>query len=125
VNEPQDKDRFLHTVKSTLDRSVDELDDATRRQLCEARRQACQVASKETARGMSAWSTWWLPVGGLAAVATIAVFAVSLWLLPAEDGLQGQLPAEEDIALLGDAESLEFYENLDFYLWLDDEQKAG
>ena len=32
------------------------------------------------------------------------------------------MPPLEDIALLSDKEELEFYEELDFYLWLNNEQ---
>ena len=119
MNESKDQDQLVQKLKSTLDQSVDELDVDTLRQLRMARCKAV-AASEKKAR-----PAWWLPVGGLATAATISVLFVTLWLLPAEQGLKGQVPALEDIALLGDDEALEFYEDLDFYLWLDDEQKAG
>jgi hypothetical protein len=117
VNEPKEKDQFLHQVKSTLDQSVDELDDATLRALRSARHEAVAASKKRPA--------WSMPVGGLAVAATVAAFSVSLWLTDSQPGMNAQLPPLEDLALLGDAESLEFYEELDFYLWLDDEKDAG
>ena len=117
MNEPNDKDQFLTQVQSTLDRSVDELDDDTLRALRKARHRAVEASERRPA--------WLMPLGGLAMAATVAAFSVSLWLAEPQPEMNAQLPPLEDLALLGDAESLEFYEDLDFYLWLDDENDAG
>jgi len=122
VNKPEDTDRLLKMSKSTLDRAVDGLDDATRRDLRRVRRAALLAGKPAAGEKRPAWL---LPVGGLATAATVAVLTVSLWLTPPENNPVAQLPPLEDLALLGDAESLEFYEELDFYLWLDDEKEAG
>lgn len=118
-NHDKDEDRFLQRLTSTLDQTEHTLDDATLRQLRLARHKAVEASEKK------AHSRWLLPVSGLATAATVAVLTISLWLVPPENKPGDALPALEDIALLGDAESLEFYEDLDFYLWLDDEQKSG
>lgn len=117
MNESKDTDQFLRQVKSTLDQSVDNLDDATLRALRSARHEALAASKKRPA--------WLMPVGGLAMAATVAAFSVSMWLAQPQSGANTSLPPLEDMALLGDAESLEFYEDLDFYLWLDDEKDAG
>ncbi len=122
MNEPEDTDRLLKMSKSTLDQAVDGLDTATLRDLRRVRREAL-LASKPAASGKR--PAWLLPVGGLATAATVAVLTVSLWLTSPENDSAVQLPPLEDLALLGDAESLDFYEDLDFYLWLDDEKEAG
>ena len=122
MNEPEDTDRLLKMSTSTLDQAMDELDDATLRDLRCVRREALLVGKSV---GSDKRSGWLLPVGGLAAAATVSVLTVSLWLMSPENDPVSQLPPLEDMALLGDAESLEFYENLDFYLWLDDEREAG
>jgi len=122
VNEPKDTDRLLKMSKSTLDQAADGLDDATLRDLRRVRREAL-LAGKPAASGKR--PAWLLPVGGLATAATVAVLTVSLWLTPPENDPIAQFTPLEDMALLGDAESLEFYEDLDFYLWLDDEKEAG
>jgi hypothetical protein len=116
VKEPQDNDHFLQQVTSALDKAEHGLDDTTLRELRKRRREAVEISKKRPA--------WLLPVAGLAMVATVAAFSVSLWLAAPQPSLE-TLPAVEDMALLGDAESLEFYEDLDFYLWLDEEQGAG
>jgi len=122
VNEPEDTDRLLKISKSTLDQAANELDDATLRDLRRVRREALLAGKSSVSEKRPAWL---LPVGGLATAATVAVLTVSLWLTPPEADPAAQFPPLEDLALLGDVESLEFYEDLDFYLWLDDEKEAG
>ena len=110
----QEKDDLLEKITSRLDAATDEIDAATKTRLRAIRREA--LASAET----SSHSAWWVPAGSLAAVATLAVMTVSLWtLMPEQDAF---MPPLEDIALLSDKEELEFYEELDFYLWLNNEQ---
>lgn len=118
MNKPEEKDRFLQQLESTLDQSADALDDAALRDLRNVRRRAVTASEKRPA-------AWLVPVGGFAAAATVAAFSVSLWMSSPQPGADAQLSPLEDLALLGDAESLEFYEDLDFYLWLDDEKKSG
>jgi hypothetical protein len=117
MNESPDKDPLLQQLKSTLDQSADALDDATLRELRLARHAAVEASQKRSA--------WLLPLGGLATAATVAAFSVSLWMASPSPGVNDSLPPLDDLALLGDAESLEFYEDLDFYLWLEDEKDAG
>lgn len=119
MTEPHDtehykKDDLLNKITSTLDSAVDELEGGTKSRLRSIRHEA--LTSTET----SYRTTWWVPAGSLAALAAIAVMTVSLWtIMPEED--EFKIPFE-DFALLSDKEELEFYEELDFYLWLDSEQ---
>ena len=110
---------FLHKLSHSLDQSVEEIDVSTQARLRAARREA--VAASE----VQSHPAWLMPVGSLAAAATVAVLTVSLWMVPPDEGVDAQLPQMEDFALLSDSEGLGFYEDLDFYLWLDDEKKAG
>jgi len=129
----QQEDRFLHHLNKTLDESEKSIDVTTQRQLKAARREAILNYGSSTKPQIrpqakpQQWlrPAWWMPVGSLAAAATVAVLVVSLWSLPPGKVLDEDISAIEDIALLSDSEALEFYEELDFYLWLDDVQKAG
>ncbi len=116
--------RLLKAVKDTLDRSEQDLDDATLTRLRAARREALGTLTTDRPR-----RSWWEPMGGLAVAATLATLTVSLWSLsPGPDGTPGDsvgLPTLEDVALLTDAEELEFYQDLDFYLWLDSDGSGG
>lgn len=131
MSDSQNTDQFLHKVKSTLDSAVDELDGATQARLRAARREALSLKTPAKARAHR--PAWLYSLGGLATAATVAVLGVSLWLMPSPENIA--TPPLEDLALLSDAEELEFYEDLEFYLWLDnenlddqlfdDEQKTG
>jgi len=66
----------------------------------------------------------WVEWGGLAAVAASALLVVALWWqrdvpspLPFPEA-----PLVEDLELLSAKEEIEFFEELDFYLWLVEEQ---
>ncbi len=66
----------------------------------------------------------WLPAASTAtAFASAAVIATSLWMQPelSQQSIESPL---NDIALLSASDDLEFYENIDFYIWLDDENAS-
>ncbi len=66
---------------------------------------------------------WWLPVGGLVTAAVMGL-ALTLWMPPA--GNNPGVPVMEDLELLAAAEEVDFYDELDFYLWLAvDEEPVG
>ena len=115
----ENTERFLRQLNDRLDQSVEDMDVSTQARLRAARQEA--VAASE----VHSHPAWLLPVGSLAAAATVAVLTVSLWLVPPDETVDNPLPPLEDFALLSDNEGLEFYQDLDFYLWLDDENKAG
>ena len=117
-SESREPDEFLSQVKTTLDMAAEEIDGVTQTRLRAMRREA--LAAGESPNRFS----WFVPAGGLVAVATITVLTLSLWVVsPDKDvfTLPG-IPPLEDIALLSDKEDPEFYEELDFYLWLDSGQ---
>ena len=66
----------------------------------------------------------WQPVFGGFATASLAVLVAVIWLggdpaiMPATTGF-------EDIEMLSSAETIEFYEDYEFYQWLEDEDMAG
>jgi hypothetical protein len=110
-------DEFTRSLVTQLDSALEGVTVDTQRQLRMARAAACEKAAVN--RGV--YARWLMSAGSLAAMAAVAVVSASLWLLPSDVSQQTQLAALEDLALLSDAEGLEFYQQLDFYLWLDDE----
>jgi hypothetical protein len=116
VTEPQQTDPLLRQINATLDKAVDALDGATQSRLRAARREALAVRQQRPG--------WWLPLAGMATAATVAVLTLSLWLLQPQQPT-AVMPTVEDMALLSDEAELDFYEDLDFYLWLDSERQAG
>jgi len=102
-----------------LEEQTNALDAATLQRINQARRQAL-------ARRKRSWrlaGRWWVPAGSLAAIALAAVVVINL---PGQSGapLGGEFPDSEAIQLLTAQDDLELYRDLDFYLWLD-QQDAG
>lgn len=106
---------FLDRAKALLDQRADELDARTLARLQGARRAVLESRPHSTgaigrpAIGRMIWA------GGLA-TATVAVVAGSLWLL--QPATQAPAGALEDLDLLTASETLDFYEDLEFYGWL-------
>lgn len=125
MNHNDDHDAFIERVRGALETSS-ALDAGTTARLHAARRRAVAAARAKGVRrrwgglldGMrGGWA------GGLAgglALAGVALVAVMLW----HPGMQSLAPATApgDLELLSSNNSLEFYQNLDFYQWLQETQ---
>ncbi|MES9970617.1 MAG: hypothetical protein ABW092_11335 [Candidatus Thiodiazotropha sp.] len=119
---------FLNRIKQDLDNSAEELDELTLARLGAARRRAVEAGSGSTGfhladilvlgRGTRAV----LVMAGLLLVASLLILRSTQ--PPPQDQLQA-LSLIEDMELLGAAEELEFYQDMDFYLWVTDEQDSG
>ncbi len=108
-------DSFEQRLRQQLDRSVETLDEARSRQLRQARLTALEQAP---ARHSHHW-------GGLALAASVGALAVGLWLQQQPEPSDPFLIQVEAIELLAAQEDMEFYENLDFYLWLTSQEEQG
>ncbi|TVM19275.1 hypothetical protein DPQ33_02635 [Oceanidesulfovibrio indonesiensis] len=106
---------FLHDVRHVLDESVDNLDGATRSALTRSRRAALE-RHEARAGGFRRWiRPAALPAAGLAAAAVLLVMVLQNGVsVPPEDFVA-------DIEMLGAEETTDFFENLDFYLWISEE----
>ena len=84
--------------------------------------QARQAALATRSRGVRAW---WLPAAGLAASCAL-LFAVVAWYPSAHNPVATVHPATTDAEIAGD-DGIEFYQDLEFYAWLDaqDEESGG
>ena len=112
-----DREEWI-AARRLLDESAAALDAATLSRLNRAR----QAALGQRRRPRFA-PTGWLPAAGLAAACAL-LLAVAAW-----NPLQhaGSLPAPSAPSAVvdadaGSADDIEFYQNLDFYAWLDAEQ---
>ncbi|MDH5471792.1 MAG: hypothetical protein OEY61_02970 [Gammaproteobacteria bacterium] len=106
---------FLAHSKSLLDKSIDAIDTDTAAQLRTMRYQALEHKPKTF--------NWPTPYAAFATTAAVLMLTVSLWLTqPAEVNDARVL---EDIPMLTSGEELDFYQDLEFYNWLDDEQING
>ena len=113
---PGHDEEFVKQIVRSLEAANNDLDDMTKARLSAARRRA--VSSLTERRGL-AWGAW--PVG---AVAVSMALVIGLWLWQHEpslppDGLSGFA----ELAALD--EGIELYEDLDFYVWLSEQQADG
>ncbi|MCG7993615.1 MAG: hypothetical protein JAY99_17055 [Candidatus Thiodiazotropha lotti] len=119
---------FLDKVKQQLQSTTDELDELTLAKLGAARRRAVEAADRAAVfrfGDVLSLSRGGLPMLLLAGVLLIASIVL---LKPAYPPVQQPLQPItllEDMELLGAAEELEFYQELDFYLWVTDEEDSG
>lgn len=110
------EDQLIKLSHRALDRRADQLNDIVVARLRAARLRATEVAARKNER-----PAWIKPVGGLVTATLVVGVAASLWVANPTLPKQGI----EDIELLASAESPEFYQDLDFYLWLEEQARAG
>jgi hypothetical protein len=117
-NKPIDNDDFVTQAKDTFDDSVERLDAAALSRLNQGRHAALEQLANGNSK--AAWMRW-LPVGGVAAAA-LAVIIVMRG--PEIESMPIEVASDFEILLEG--ESLEMFEDLEFYSWMDDvELDAG
>lgn len=117
---------FLDDVKRRLDKGAEEIDELTLARLGAARRRAVEAGGRRHA----AWQLgdilvagrWgrivWL-AGGLLLLALVVLRP------PLSSPASQPLHLLDDMELLGSSEDLEFYQELDFFIWVADEQGEG
>ena len=105
--------QFADRAKQLFDGSVEELDAATLSRLNQGRHAALEEMQR--ARPSAVWVRW-LPATGVAAAALVTVM-----VMRGPDGID--IPVEPDVAadfeILLEGESLEMFEELEFYSWLE------
>lgn len=111
-NEPNDTDDFAAKAKGVFDESVERLDGAALSRLNQGRHTALEKL--ETASTSANWRRW-APVGGVAAIALISVVVLRA---PGVDDIPRETAADFEIFL--EDESLEMFEDLEFYSWIDE-----
>ena len=111
----QESDGLEQKSKALFDEHLTRLDAATLSRLNQARQTALDELDKPGVRSLRGR---WLP---LAAAASVSALALAVYL---QGGSQmgGEIPdaAVSDLEILLAEDSLELYEELDFYLWLEE-----
>ena len=113
MNDQEKEKQFVANVKKALDLDVQNLDAGTQSTLTRARHRALDAGER---RGFDIRQWFTLPVAGWA-TACLIVLGLSIYMTPAN----GTLPPLEDIDLLVAEDNLEFYDGLEFYAWLAEE----
>ncbi len=106
----QDDSKLNNKIRTALDASVDNLDPNVSRRLQQARHAALETAAKPR-------MPFWQPAGAFA-LASILLLSVLVW--PDRETRQNmpEPAALADMELITADDSLQLYEDLDFYQWL-------
>jgi hypothetical protein len=112
--------QFVDKISGLLNDGVENLDSQTERQLEHIRVSALRAAETHLRLFIP---VRWIMFGGLATAATAAV-ALFFWL---NTNSPGDFPLRdiEDLEIITSQERVDFYENLDFYRWLDTKGNSG
>ncbi len=111
-------DELVKRIRQGLEADLAEIDPLTRARLAAARERALAEYAP-VATGMS-WHEWLVSAAGLAAV--LALTVVLFGLQPAPVHPPGP---DSDFELLASPVRFEFFEELDFYMWLQEQDLNG
>jgi hypothetical protein len=103
-------EEFAQEAKALFDGSVDKLDAATLSTLNQGRHRALEAARSPRGEWMR-----WAPAAGVATAVLIAVMVT----LPGTSPVEVMPEAMTDIDILLGEDSIDMYEDLEFYSWLD------
>ena len=121
------EENLIEQTKRLLDASEQQVDSSIKARLRAARYQALESLQSEnqvnTRRSVSKSfiPRWLAPFSTLTMAASIMMIATMLWTLPSVD-LKLEDNLLNDIQILSNQEDLELYKDLDFYIWLSDEE---
>ncbi len=114
MNERENEKQFVERIRGFLDESAENLNPEVCLRLQEGRFRALRAGEKR--RGWFFSFFRWITVGGLA-TATTAIFALFFWFNA--PSLEAPTKQVEDFEILTSKEQIDFYKDLDFFLWLD------
>ena len=113
--------RWAQSVRRELDEHAESLDAATRSRLNRARQSALMEAARPrwSARPLRIW----LPAGAAAALALAVALQPTMF---ERGGKEPEVAAgpTEDLELMEQPESLELYEDQEFFAWLDESEPS-
>ncbi len=120
-NQAMQEQAFLDKASDALDKSCDSMDGQTLSRLNRIRHAAIEHGKQSQGR------TFLSPFGGLI-TACVLVFVVSVFY-PGQSNVKVPVTPDggtaiEDLDILTSTESLEFFENLEFYQWLEENESS-
>ena len=113
MKKPLDENELAAQAKALFDDSVERLDAATLSRLNQGRQQAL-LEIRETGPG-GQWARW-VPAGGVAAAAVVAVV---MWQGAPVENSAPAAGAATDFEIMMGEDSLDMLEDLEFYSWVD------
>jgi len=115
MNKWNSEEEMLDAIKQQLDESEQSLDQDTLRKLRQSRYAALEQLQKP--------KRYWVPA--TAAMAMTAMVTVIGLQVMTPDSVVPQSPFMEDVNLLSASDELELYEELEFYQWLELEERTS
>lgn len=116
MSNPDREKQFVDNVKKALDLGAENLDAGTQAKLTRARHKALDAGER---KGFDIRQWFTVPVAGWA-TACILVLGLTFFVKT-----NGTPPPLEDIDLLVAEDNLEFYDGLEFYAWLAEENEGS
>ncbi len=113
MTDSDNDERFARKAKSLFDDSVERIDAATLSRLTQSRYKALEQLERSSGRAPRAF---WVPATGLAAALLVAVLILRM---PADTIEPLDQPLAQDFDILLEEDSLEMFEELEFYSWLE------
>lgn len=117
---PKPDDVFVARVRAMLEESSAALDAGIRARLVRVRRAALDAGLAGKAPAPRRWRRW--PVW--AAVAAAVIVAAVYFNAPRPPAELAAISVAEDLEIIAAADDLEFFEQLEFYTWLAEEENA-
>ena len=116
-----DRSKFEQRIKRTLDESVDQTAPEISNALYHARKHAISNIHKERKAHLFSLHPW-LPAGGLAITCVLALTMYSTF-----NRISPELPTSTllEMKLLSSSEPLEFYDDFEFYEWLESQENEA
>ncbi|MDX8395354.1 MAG: hypothetical protein R8K22_02960 [Mariprofundaceae bacterium] len=102
--------KLFDQIRQQLDHDAEQIDAKTRFQLTQTRKQALQSQTPQQ------HISWRIP--GVISAISVGFLVIVLWQQPSDDNTVPTWP-NSDFELLATEEDIEFYEDLDFYDWLE------
>jgi hypothetical protein len=110
----------LARARMALEQSLDGIPQSVLTGLRDGRIKALELAEKRENKFIR--FPRWVTAGGVTTLA-ILVVAVSLWLSPIHN--QSAVKGDDDLDIVTSGEQLDLYEDLDFFLWLEERGNAN
>ncbi len=115
----EDDKQLQQTINQTLDESVQSIDGET---LSRIRQIRARVVESSENRNQPASQNWFGVFSGAVATACVLLIVVSV-VTQSPDTISQD--ATTDLDLISSSDSLDLYEDLEFYLWLEDYEQMG
>ena len=121
----QSDEEFVAQLQQRLSESTNELAPDVLSRLKQARADAVKTATKQTDGLSLPFPSWLAPASTATAFASLGFVVVMLWTQPDSFSQSASPTFIKDIAVLSSPDDLELFENLDFYIWLENEDIAS